>query len=85
MALSIKSDEADALARELSRLTGESLTDTVTESLRQRLDRERRIGGDPVGDAIARARALLGDVPPGIDAARSADFLYDEHGLPASW
>ena len=82
MALSIKSDEADALARELSRLTGESLTDTVTESLRQRLDRERR-GGDSVFEAIARARALIGEVPPGMDAARSADFLYDEDGLPA--
>lgn len=81
MALSIKSDEADALARELSRLTGESLTDTVTESLRQRLDRERGLGGDPVGDAIARARALLGPVPPAFDAARAADALYDEHGL----
>ncbi len=30
MALSIKSDEADRLARELSALTGETLTDTVT-------------------------------------------------------
>ncbi|HEX7132463.1 MAG TPA: type II toxin-antitoxin system VapB family antitoxin [Iamia sp.] len=82
MALSIKSDEADALARELSRLTGESLTTTVTESLRLRLDRERRIRGDSVGAAIARARARIGEVPPGIDAARSADFLYDEDGLP---
>ncbi|HMJ76350.1 MAG TPA: type II toxin-antitoxin system VapB family antitoxin [Iamia sp.] len=82
MALSIKSDEADALARELSRLTGESLTDTVTESLRQRLDRERRMRGDSVGAAIARAQARIGEVPPGIDAARSADFLYDENGLP---
>jgi antitoxin VapB len=83
MALSIKSDEADALARELSKLTGESLTATVIESLRERLDRERRIRGDSVAAAIARAQARIGEVPPGIDAARSADFLYDEHGLPA--
>jgi len=82
MALSIKSDEADALARELSRLTGESLTDTVTESLRQRLDRERRAHGDPVRDVILRARAMIGEIPPGFDAARAADLLYDEHGLP---
>jgi antitoxin VapB len=41
MALSIKTDEADKLARELSRLTGETLTDSVTVALRQRLERER--------------------------------------------
>lgn len=82
MALSIKSEEADALARELSRLTGESLTDTVTESLRERLDRQRRIRGDSASAAIARAQARIGEVPPGIEAARSADVLYDEDGLP---
>jgi len=41
MALSIKTDEADRLARELARLTGETLTDSVTVALRQRLERER--------------------------------------------
>lgn len=83
MAFSIKNDEADALARELARLTGESLTETVTESLRQRLARERLVRGDSVRAAIARAQARIGEVPPGVDAARSADFLYDEDGLPA--
>jgi antitoxin VapB len=37
MALSIKSDEADILAREVASLTGESLTEAVTEALRLRL------------------------------------------------
>ena len=41
MALSIKTEEADRLARALSELTGESLTRTVTIALRERLDRER--------------------------------------------
>jgi antitoxin VapB len=41
MALSIKTEEADRLARELSQLTGESMTDAVTVALRERLDRER--------------------------------------------
>jgi antitoxin VapB len=39
MALSIKTKEADRLAREVSRLTGESMTDAVTKSLAERLDR----------------------------------------------
>ena len=39
MALSIKTEEADRLARELAAVTGETLTDAVTKALRERLDR----------------------------------------------
>jgi antitoxin VapB len=42
MALSIKTGEADALARSLARLTGETMTAAVTEALRERLERERQ-------------------------------------------
>ena len=42
MALNIKNSEADRLARELSELTGESITETVIVSLAQRLEREKR-------------------------------------------
>ncbi len=35
MVLSIKSVEADQLARELAQLTGESLTDAITNALRE--------------------------------------------------
>jgi antitoxin VapB len=41
MALSIKTEEADRLARELARLTGESITEAVTVALRERRDREK--------------------------------------------
>ena len=41
MALSIKTAEADALARRLAWLTGESMTEAVTTALRERLARER--------------------------------------------
>jgi antitoxin VapB len=41
MALSIKTDEADRLARTLAKLTGETMTTAVTVALRERLDRER--------------------------------------------
>ena len=45
MVLSIKSDEANDLARELARETGESLTTAVTVALRERLAvvRQRKI------------------------------------------
>jgi antitoxin VapB len=41
VALSIKTAEADQLARALARLTGETLTDAITTALRERLARER--------------------------------------------
>jgi antitoxin VapB len=57
MALSIKTAEADALARSLSRLTGESMTEAVTAALRERLARvrTRREAG---ADLPARLAAL---------------------------
>ncbi len=58
MALSIKTAEADTLARSLSRLTGESMTEAVTVALRERLAREeaRRAEGD---DLPARLTAFV--------------------------
>jgi antitoxin VapB len=41
MALSLKDPETDRLAREVARLTGESLTQAVRTALSERLDRER--------------------------------------------
>jgi antitoxin VapB len=41
MALSIKTEEADRLARDLARLTGESITEAVTVALRERCAREK--------------------------------------------
>ena len=41
MALSIKTEEADRLARNLAKLTGETMTQAVTVALRERLAREQ--------------------------------------------
>ena len=41
MAINIKNVEADRLARELSEITGETITETVIKSLTERLDREK--------------------------------------------
>lgn len=79
MALSIKSDRADQLARELAALTGESITDTVITSLERRLAEERRRRRRrSVDDLVERFREL-----PVLDP-RSADEIigYDENGLP---
>lgn len=83
MALSIKSGEADRLARELAEATGETITKAIVVALRERLDRERH--GTEIGIAD-RLRRLAEDVAtlPVLDP-RHADELvgYDEHGLPA--
>lgn len=83
MAFNVKNDEADRLLRELVDLTGESLTDAITQSLRQRLARERRLrslqAGDPLTEAIERLRNL--EV---IDARSDDEILgYDRHGVPS--
>ena len=79
MALSIKSERADQLARDLAALTGESITDAVVASLEARLQVERRrrraIG---LGDIVERFRRL-----PVLDQSDPDDIIgYDENGLP---
>jgi antitoxin VapB len=83
MALSIKDEKADRLARELARRTGETLTEAVTRALEERLRRvpqrgsKRRLADEL--DALAlRIAALAGDDP------RTPEEIigYDEHGLP---
>jgi antitoxin VapB len=82
MALSIKDEAADRLARELAAATGETLTDAVTVALRERLDRERsrsRVG-------IARRLRRLADEVAELEIVdeRAADEIlgYDDVGLP---
>ena len=41
MAINIKNAEADKLARELSKITGETITEAVIKSLAERLEREK--------------------------------------------
>ncbi len=79
MVLSIKSDRADELARELAALTGESITDAVVASLEARLavERRRRQRGD-LSDIASRFQQL-----PVLDGRNADDVLgYDGHGLP---
>jgi antitoxin VapB len=82
MALSIKKDEADRLARELARTTGESLTDAVVIALQERLERTRR---QPVTGMRQRLRRLVDEVRdmPVLDTRTADEILgYDDHGLP---
>ena len=85
MPLSIKSPEADRLARQLAKTTGESITVAVTVAMRERLAREER--------KRENKEALLADIRTIVDHfaslpvldTRSADEIlgYDENGLPS--
>ena len=49
MALNLKNEETERLARELAARTGESLTVAVTVALQERLSAGRKPRGDPPG------------------------------------
>ena len=83
MAISIRDGETDRLAREVARLTGETLTEAIGIALRERLERVRvqRDGG-----RVARLRAI-GDrcaahIGGPVSSADHGELLYDELGLP---
>lgn len=83
MALSIKNDEADRLAREVTEETGETLTEAVMISLQERLERLRRAKARTIGERLRRLREEVAAMP--VVDSRSADEIigYDENGLPA--
>lgn len=60
MALNIKSEEADRLARAFADVTGESLTTAVTNALEERrarvTRRQNRASGIEIDASLARAR-----------------------------
>ena len=83
MALSIKNPRADELVGRLVRLTGETKTEAVIQSLQERLDRLSRENSENslFDDIMEIARKV--DALPHLDD-RSADEIlgYDEDGLP---
>jgi len=86
MALSIRDPETDRLARELSRRTGETMTQAIRQALAERLARldgareaeiERR--RQAINAIVARSHAL-----PILDNRSEDEILgYDEHGIPS--
>lgn len=102
MTLNIRNEKADALAQELARLDGTSVTDAVIAALEETLGNRASASNrkatahdatqETVVLSMAEQKARLLDrlqkeisakkLPSGPDAARSQDFLYDDHGLP---
>ncbi len=81
MALSIKSDEADRLARQLAAVTGESLTEAVLVALRERLARQRAGHGRGIGARLRRLRADTAGLAVLDDRSPEEILGYDADGV----
>ena len=81
MSLRINNEETCRLARELARLTGETITEAITVAVRERLERKQEIEErlKMMREISKRCAALLRDGPSAVE---HGDFLYDERGLP---
>jgi antitoxin VapB len=83
MAMNIKNAEAQQLARELSELTGETMTAAVTEAVRERLERVQK----DKGYGVAHRLQLIGKdcaahLKEPFRSVDHGDFLYNDQGLP---
>ena len=85
MALSIKNEETEMLARRLAHRTGETLTTAVLIAVKERLEREEH--PPALEGRFDRIRRIVERTAPLMDDGRSSkelfDELYDEEtGLP---
>jgi antitoxin VapB len=81
MALSVKNDTVERLARQVAAETGESLTDAILHSLEERLERlkGRRSAPDLVETLLAISRRC--SALPDLDTRSAGEILgYDETG-----
>ncbi len=83
MALSIKNDEAERLARQVAKEAGESITEAILKSLEERWNRLKAKRRNPVLAAQIQEILQRVDALPTLDT-RSADEIvgYDENGIP---
>lgn len=82
MALSIKNEETYKLAEQLAALTGENMTQAVTEALRERLDRLRQPRSGLADRLLQIGRDCAGRLREPFRSIDHGELLYDEKGLP---
>ena len=83
MALSIKSPEAERLARRVSQRTGETITGAIEQALRERLERlDRRRQASAKLERLLEIADRVAQLPQ-LDNRSDDEILgYDENGLP---
>ncbi len=82
MALSVRNPEAERLAREASRMTGQSMTEVIIDSLREKI---ARIHHDPVHEPLQKRILRIGSrcaALPTLDTRSEEEILgYSDAGL----
>ncbi len=83
MSLNIKNEETHRMAKQLARVTGESMTVAVREAIRERLE---RVGRKSEKDPVERIMKIAHECGPlwkePYRSVDHGDLLYDEKGLP---
>ncbi len=85
MAFSIRNPEAEALAREIVSMTGESLTSAVTNALQDRLAQLKARQQHSKEARLAAIREIVERVSKLPTLSQASDdeiFGWDENGLP---
>lgn len=83
MSLNIKNEETHRLAKELARLTGESMAGAVNEALRERLERVRGKSKEETLERLLKiGRECAAHLKEPYKSIDHGDLLYDEEGLP---
>jgi len=83
MSLNIKDEETHRMARELARLTGESMTAAVNEAIRERLERLRGQSKEGLAEHILRiGRECAAHLKEPAKSMSVDELLYDEKGMP---
>ena len=82
MSMNIKNRDTHKLARQLARVTGESLTEAVTKAVRERLKRVDKPAGKLSDRLLEIGRDCSARLKEPFRSGDHGDLLYDEKGLP---
>lgn len=83
MGLNIKNRETHRLARELAKLTGESMTGAITEAVRERLERMRSARKVSLADRLLLiGKECAEHLKEPFRSEDHGNLLYDDRGLP---
>jgi antitoxin VapB len=87
MALHIKSEQVDLLARKVAKKTGETITEAISVALAERLARLQNQTRDNEEELLRDVRAITARVSSKFrndkrTARELIDALYDDEGLP---
>ena len=83
MSLNIKNKDAHRLARQLSKLTGESMSTAVTTAVKERLERVRKDPKEGLAERLLEiGRECAAHLKEPYKSIDHGELLYDENGIP---